>query len=629
MNFTQTNLKTQPLTNSITTTQSTPQSKHVQLAELPIKDISIEDHLHSISRYNYKQSLDVWLKDETEGTPYRQKETIKSILLYHLDNPAITTLKLSNMNLHSIPPLYGLTHIKKINLSNNRIHHIPPDTFIHLENVEGLNLSKNEIISIQDLELSFNKMLKHLNLNENLISEINGINATRCRNLKRIALENNPLTCIRNLNFSYCPSLEYFMIMHNLSSENTIIENICFTGCENLATLELSGFKSLTLGNFNFSECTNLGTIALTNNQIKELPEWDLSDCKELCDIYLNNNHLRQLSKAFLSKIKSSRIFILNLSNNHFETLDEAFLSWKPGFTQIELTNNFFSPDYVEKIKSKFDTVSLRDMKHYDAKIGGLKDLSNIFEKWNYQSKSPLYQKIIKTPLNSKNGEKYINLLIFLKRLYMETPRNEDKKTIPLTLLTNVHTLLDIIANSYPSETLIDNCCNIASQYINSCTDSLAIGLTHLFSHAQETFGFNHENPIYASTYTRNLYWLKKTDQFIKDLNSFKIVFNQETEEFINLDDIHDAHDEKIKPELTQQSQRSSRFIQLKNRGYNLKIVRIKDKTKEKLQLLNRLKSAGICEIDSIKINFETEIVLKTETEQSAAIKYLKTNYSV
>ena len=118
-------------------------SKTNQFMKKVIKKLSTENKLLE-ELFIYQ--LNEWLATDTSITNNKNQKAYNKII--DALQKKSKNLKLNKLQLNSIPPLYGLTHLESLNLSDNKIQTINTLAFTGLEKLKKLNISNNEITNI-------------------------------------------------------------------------------------------------------------------------------------------------------------------------------------------------------------------------------------------------------------------------------------------------------------------------------------------------------------------------------------------------------------------------------------------------------------------------------------------------
>ena len=602
---------------------------------ISVQPSSSEDSLFE----DYESALTQWVLDD-ELTSRKVKQNVKTKLL-DLFKLKGKSLCLSDYQLHSVPPLFGLPQLIDIDLCNNEISEISSTTFSHQCFLKSLDLSRNYLERIYNLDLSNRSSLVSLDLSHNYIDEIDGMDFSNGLSFSDLNISNNPIRIFRNLKFSNCSDMVSFQLFELNSL--VVIENVDFSNCTGLNAITITDTSLERLGYFNFKNCTELEMIILHNNRLQWMPEWDLTECDELFRMDLSHNCLNE----FLQGLRlPDRLSYLDLQGNDFIELDDWLFESDNLFCrrfdrQINMGQNLFSPAYVERVIDRQNEVGYRKARFLMSiretvdQPTSLQDLLGILEKWGMCCKHPIWQLIATIPFNHKDERIYLDFVIFLVRLYNETPRESDGKSFPPNVLFHVKMILSILEQTYDSEVssssdnLLKQCCGIVSEYTETCSDKLAIGMIHLSLYVQRALARIQGDDEIVLKMNASLQWLEKISNFIRELSDYKIVYSLERESFVRLSEFFDVpivYEEGCVVGVDSFSKDERYYIlqeKLKN-GEKIRLFNVGDEVEDILQLLNMLKSEGLADIDSVEMKYRRCATLKEPSLQLAVLTYLK-----
>ena len=620
------------LTNYSTTTQcegkteKKDQQQNIRNVTPTPQSITFQKSSSLELRDQYEKAINLWIRNTTEKTSLKNKETVKKILLTTYDTQS-NELNLENLGLHSIPPLFGINHLKKVSLSRNNLTHVEFQDFSNMKNLKILNLNINKIKKIVDVDLSHHPSLKYLDLSINDILVIDNLNISHCPKFESLIMLLNPIVSIKNLNLSYCTNLKSFNLFF---IRLEIIDNINLSNCPSLETIYLEKLKLERIGYFDLTNSNAITQISLFSNKLVEFPKWNLSKLIHLKNIMLADNNLSQIDENLLSILPKLRL--LDISKNQFLELDPVILNLKTPQLLINVTENLFSPNTAADIMARQNMLTYQgprfQLSIYDTihTPNQLNELTNILIKWNHNPLNTLWIAIqLETVTN--NIKAFMDLTIFLGRLYNETPR-EPNGTIPTTVQYHVKIILETLECLPIDKNLLDISCKIAKEYTETCGDKLAIGLIQLSLQCQKKRAKTEKNTIELDKINNALNWIDKTILFIRHINDFKVFYDEKKQTFQNLSEHTDElkQNEKMFIDTNQMTttERSIIIAQKRTLGHQIPFLQIGDEVEDILMLLNKLKEEGLANIDAIDMKYRTCITLKNPEQQRAALNYLK-----
>ena len=603
-------------------------SKEKKIREsIPLENsVSIENYRNNELRKQYETALDFWISSETEKTYIDTKLMVKRKLLSLFDKKS-RKLKLYKIGLCSIPPLFGLTCLRHIQIFGTNITHVDFKVFENLKDLQTLNLNFNHIARVIDVDLSYSLNLKKLCLEHNAIREIRNLNLSHCPQFKKLNLNYNPIESIKDLNLSHCEKIQNFMLCY---FPLQILDNVNLSNCPNLRKIRLEYLKLQRIGNFDFTNSTSIEIINLYNDCLETFPTWDLSRLINLSIIDLDRNKLSDLGANLLSILP--RLIRLELTSNHFLELNSEVLNLITPQLRIDLSDNLFSPNTVADINARQNLYGYQGpnimLSIYDtiATPIDITELPEILLKWGRDVQLPIWQNIFYEP-SVESRKNYMDLTLFLSRLYNETPREQNGK-IPRAVQYHMDTILETLEWSYPKKSLLNLCCHLAKEYTESCGDKLAVGLIQLSLNCQKEKALDLEDVKKAM---QALCWVNNIILFIRHINDCKVVYDKEHHSFLDLKsispEVNQYEDKQLTVDQMTIEERENIFTKRIDEGYKLFHFHIGDEVEDILMLLNHLKANGLVDIDEIEMKYRTCVTLKDAVLQAAALAYLKKNH--
>ena len=437
----------------------------------------------------YECALTRWVLDPSEKTSRKVKLHVKDILL-NLFHRKETSLSLSNANLCSVPPLFGLPQLTDIDLKDNHITEVSSDDFIHQRGLQTLLLSNNSIRQIHHLDLSNRSDFYMLDLSHNQITAFEGLNLSNCPKMHLLYLSGNPVQSMSHLNFSNCISLDHFSLKNLPHLE--VVETIDFSNCTGLWNVEISNTSIKELGYFNFSNCIVLESVVLRKNRLQRMPVWDMSQCIEFERLDVSSNRLSEFPLTSRG-ILSDRLIGIDLSHNSFKRVDDWLFSVTTTYgLMIDMNQNLLDADYLRILEDRQAELGYEGPTFFVSKSETIKgslsllDLPSILCKWKHDAMHPVWKMITLTPVGHENERNYLFFVSFLDRLFNETFKESGADRLQSEIRYHVETILEILERVYVSsreslfDRLLEQCCEMSSEYLDWNSDELLIGLSRL-----------------------------------------------------------------------------------------------------------------------------------------------------
>jgi len=287
-------------------------------------------------------------------------------------------LDLSNNELVALPPRFFqpvVSSLEELFLQNNSISVLPPGLFHGMKKLTDLDLSHNEItshwvgpdtfshlISLTHLDLSFNRMsrvdsgtfrqLTHLSVLQLAHNEIESISEdafSSLQGLQTLVLSHNRLTRLDSLPFSGLHGLM------SLSLDNNRLESLhddVFRNISSLFELNLSNNKLRTVPTA-LEKLANLRSLDLSYNLITNISNTSYHGIEQLYGLNLESNKIGNLSKGVFADLPSLRI--LNLAKNNIASIAQGTFDDVPDLHALRLDSN-----KISDINGLF--VNLRDL---------------------------------------------------------------------------------------------------------------------------------------------------------------------------------------------------------------------------------------------------------------------------
>lgn len=661
---------------------------------------------HTFSHQDrYVSNLINWIHDPKEMTPI----SFKVMAVSKIIKTALSQsrgLNLANLSLKSIPPLFGLPNLIKLNLKNNAIDFMPSDAFLNLKNLKTLLLSfnpiytlrhinfshcpelsfliakqmnlssmddlpngsqlsnldhlsieKNNISEIRNWKLTYPK-LKSLYLSENPITILENVNCSEHAHIKHIIMKNIPLQIIQNMNYASCKqlsSIELSIQKENNNENSLSIKNLNFSKCEKLSALSLPS-ETRSIDTLNLSDCHTIETLKICPNQLREFKNldvshcnrltrilvhhtqishifgWNLTGCTHLSHLSLHSNRLQDLNDLNLTDcIALDRI---TLYNNDLVELNFRLPRRTLQILNIDISYNRFSISRLDDLNSQQNsptyqgpvyTLSLYTLPKFTHQ---LTDLPRAITDWGHQADHPLWKKISTTPNGDPLYSVYLNFVIFLARLFNETPRENEFNKPAVAVQNQVDMILTHLESNPSSENHLLMICGTMSEYVETCVDRLGVGLIHISVLTQLDQAQTEKNASQILCLKNQIAWIDRVISFVHDVSSYKIIFNQKTQKFYSIKS-ETIMDEGYELTLDDASiiQREAYIQNLQDKGQSVCVFYMKEEIEDILLILNNLKSEKIISIEGVEMKFKACATLRDEKLQKASIDFLKETY--
>lgn len=241
----------------------------------------------------------------------------------------LSTLDLSNKQISSLAPLYGLTGLKKLVLAKNNLRNL--SVISQLKSLISLDISKNSIEHIEDLK---------------------------------------SLTNLIELNISYNPIKSVFPLkeLHALQKLNASFitaNDLVFVG--DLIKLEYLSIAGNGLTDINFlASLKNLLYLQLDDNSIRDIHV--IESFPKLSYLYLNINKIEEISALG----RSPRLKTLEIAHNQIKEI--SLFSQLPDLEELDLSNNKIEYMTFDGYFSKLTYLNISDnpIKYVTIPIKGL-----------------------------------------------------------------------------------------------------------------------------------------------------------------------------------------------------------------------------------------------------------------
>ena len=558
-------------------------------------------------RSQFKVDLQEWV-NSNDGTSRENKLRAKAIIMRILRSRE-TRLYLSELSLHTIPPLYALGHLTYLNLSNNNIQHIEPCFFSHLSNLTYLCLYNNHIQYIPSLTFSDLTNLQILSLDRNDLQDISPLAFSNLTNLDTLSLESNHIHTIDSQLFSDLENLQFLYISrNNLNS----IDPLVFSNLTRLKTLDLAYNHISSIDSQFFSNLENLEYLCINNNGLNSIDPMAFSHLTRLRTILLNHNNLYRIDARLwtnLHELQHIRLQNNGLTqfewptNNRSHPLVVLVRNHFSEETRRELLSQPNHPRYVFETAFEWELARTRErsgVNLYYMAEPTLKDLTRILDRWGVSTTGDLHEFII----NEKDPDKmreYTNLVLFFNRFFLGL-------TVSQSIYKIVREIWMTLENQFPDTQLLDMCVLLATDGVSSCTDRTRLCLIQMSLNCSLCDAKRVENQVKIEECKHQLELMNRVIRFVSDVNDYKIVYSLNKKKFLPLHQFYpdgvdvDHMEDKVDVNCISAYERNELVAQLSSRkkSLELKLFDIRDEVEDILLIANTLSHKGLAKFDDV-----------------------------
>lgn len=279
--------------------------------------------------------------------------------------------------------------LKTIRLAYNEIIELHKQLFFYLDDLELIDISGNRIFSIESSLLSSNKKLKSLILNNNplvrlkceFLLALRSYSMTifvnflyhfqaNCENESEhtkfnVIISSNESTpsalTVDHGNFEWSFNETDFMKIQNLNFSNSHVQNIAALlegASTGLMTLDLSNTFVGELTEKTFYKFSNLQFLHLSRTNLSNFQFGTFYHQKSLKTLDLAYNNLKTVDfQLFLRNFQ--QLESLNLEGNDLTEIDTITRTHFPKLTELAISKNRFSCDYLVKFLLKWPELKL------------------------------------------------------------------------------------------------------------------------------------------------------------------------------------------------------------------------------------------------------------------------------
>ena len=295
----------------------------------------------------------------------------EQVTVHSSDFVTITQLRITGIQLTTLQSgsFYGLTGLRRLEISSCGLDELPEDIFDGLSNLESLDLSSNDLEELPEDIFDGLGNLKKLYLNSNELTALHQDVFDGLSNLEALGLSSNDLTALPPDVFEDLDSLEALSLAHN--ELGTLPVNVFEDIAATLSGLDV-GYNDLALGELPsdfFASFTNLIALVLegigkdlegdTEGTMTSLAYDWFGDLSNLELLYLSENELSSLPGDTFDGF--SNLKLLLLGNNDLTELSADLLEDLTNLEELELYNNQLAalPDGLFKGLSNLYNVDL------------------------------------------------------------------------------------------------------------------------------------------------------------------------------------------------------------------------------------------------------------------------------
>ncbi len=268
----------------------------------------------------------------------------EQVTVHSSDFVTITQLRITGIQLTTLQSgsFYGLTGLRRLEISSCGLDELPEDIFDGLSNLERLDLSSNDLEELPEDIFDGLGNLKKLHLNNNELTALHQDVFDGLSSLEVLGLSSNDLTALPADVFEDLDSLESLGLAQN--ELGTLPINVFEDIAATLSGLSV-GYNDLALGELPsdfFASFTNLTILGLegigkdwqrdTEGTMTSLAYDWFDDLSNLERLYLANNELSSLSGDTFGGF--SNLELLDLSSNELSSLSGDTFG---GFSNLEL----------------------------------------------------------------------------------------------------------------------------------------------------------------------------------------------------------------------------------------------------------------------------------------------------
>ena len=184
---------------------------------------NVEAQAQESNLLHLKRVLDRWVS-LSDGSSLNSKKKAKQKILDYFkalkSGYFLNIIDLSELDLHSIPPLPEYLDLRSINLSKNKIKVIQ-DSFLECLKVSDINLSYNLLTEVKRSDFSVMPKLHSLNLNCNTITHIDPFAFLENHDIHTIYLSENKLSSVM-FQFSTSFRVSLYLLQNPLTFESML-----------------------------------------------------------------------------------------------------------------------------------------------------------------------------------------------------------------------------------------------------------------------------------------------------------------------------------------------------------------------------------------------------------------------
>lgn len=250
--------------------------------------------------------------------------------------PELKELNLRNNRLEVIYPeiFQDVPNLLKLDISRNKIAEIPPATMNKTRQLQYMDVSHNLLVQLPP-NLFGMKHLKTLDLTHNRLKNLQVETLSSLDSLRELKLASN---FIQELNQGAFNGLQHLRALHLDSNELEVVEANAIRALPALKSLRMSRNKLKEIPNFAFNNLPSLQTAELQDNQIRNIGNKAFYQVPNLLMLNLSNNHLTRLEEAGLRSLKS--LEMLDVGNNKISRITGPSLQNLEWLVELRVNDN-------------------------------------------------------------------------------------------------------------------------------------------------------------------------------------------------------------------------------------------------------------------------------------------------
>ncbi|KAF5306360.1 hypothetical protein FQR65_LT07384 [Abscondita terminalis] len=231
----------------------------------------------------------------------------------------LQTIDASNNFLVKLPDsIYGMKHLRVLDLANNRLQYVNPSTLNSLSSLLELRMSQNLAQEMKTGAFDNLPLLRILYLDNNELETIENHAINSLPSLKIVKLNKNRLKDIPDFAFHNLPTLQIMELQENRLQ--TIAGN-AFSAVHHLLMLNLSNNHFTNVDEIGLKNLRSLEMLDLSNNNLGRISSGNFDNMEWLVELRLDNNNICFVQGTPFNGM--SRLRVLSLKNNKMMSFPE------------------------------------------------------------------------------------------------------------------------------------------------------------------------------------------------------------------------------------------------------------------------------------------------------------------